>query len=81
MKRIREQGTIETVSESAQERIDAIRQVVTDCQYAKIDGCMCDLFSANRVVQVYDALNDKNKAKFASVPWPKMAQIAFKLTA
>jgi len=78
--RTRQQGTVETVAGNAKDRIAATRQVVEKKQYAKIDGCMADLFSASLVCKVYDALNDTNKAKFAAFKWPVMAQIALKLT-
>jgi len=80
MQRIREKGTVETIADTPQERIAAIKQVITEGQYAKIDGCMCDLFSASTVIAIYDALNDENKAKFSSLPWPRMATVAFSLT-
>ena len=44
--RIREQGTIVTLPKSKTERIVAIRQIVAEKQYAKVDGCMIDLYSA-----------------------------------
>ena len=78
-RRIREQGTIETIAGNAKDRISAIREVVKNKQYAKIDGCMADLFTASIVCQVFDALNDVNKTKFAACKWPKMAEIALKL--
>lgn len=78
--RERVHGIVETVAGNAVDRMKAIRQVVEQKQYAKIDGCMCDLFTASIVVQVHDALNDKNKAKFAACKWPIMANIALKLT-
>lgn len=77
--RIREQGTIETIAGNAKDRMSAIREVVKNKQYAKIDGCMADLFTASIVCQVYDALNETNKAKFASCKWPRMARIALRL--
>ena len=77
--RTREHGTQETIAGNSADRINAIRRVVANKQYEKIDGCMIDLFTANIIVQVYDALSDKNKAKFAAVPAPKMGIIALKL--
>jgi hypothetical protein len=77
--RTREQGTHETLAGNPQDRINAIRQIVNDCQYAKVDGTMIDLFTASTICQVYDALNDENKIKFASLPAYKMGTIAFKL--
>ena len=64
---------------SPTERIDAIRLVVTNSEYAKVDNCMIDLFSASAIVKVFDALNITNQAKFASQPAPAMASMAFKL--
>jgi hypothetical protein len=75
----RKQGTIETVTDDPTDRINAIRSIVDKKQYAKIDGTMIDLFSASLIVQIYDKLNDENKAKFASFPAGKMGQIAYKL--
>ena len=72
-------GTIETIAGNADDRIAAIRQVVVHKQYAKIDGCMIDLFTASIICQVFDALNLTNKAKFANMSAPKMAKMAFKL--
>lgn len=60
-------------------RIEKFRKIVADCQRAKIDGTNIDLFSASAVVKVYDALNEENRAKFASVPAPKMVAIAWRL--
>ena len=77
--RTRQHGTVETVAGNATDRIAAIREVVTNKQYAKVDGCMADLFTASIVCQIYEALNDKNKQKFASYSWPVMANIALKL--
>ena len=78
-RKVRKHGTVETVAGNWKDRIDAIREVVTNCQYAKIDGVMMDLFSANAICQVFDALNDDNKVKFAANKAPIMAKIAFKI--
>jgi predicted RNase H-like nuclease len=40
-----------------------------------------DLFSASAIVAVYDALNDVNKAKYSRLSLPRMATVAFKVTA
>ncbi|MFA5153238.1 MAG: hypothetical protein WC554_11805 [Clostridia bacterium] len=81
--RIRENGTSVTMPEQLPDppeaRIGALRQIVNDCQYAKIDGIMVDLFTANTIVQIYNALNDANKAKYSRLPVYRMADIAFKL--
>ena len=77
--RTREHGTRVTVPLTADERIAAVRAIVIEGQYAKVDGCMVDLFSASAIVQVYDALNEANRAKFAGLDVRRMADIAFKL--
>ena len=77
--RTREHGTVETVPGNGTDRIASIRAVVERKRYAKIDGCMMDLFSASAIVKVYDALNAANRAKFAAFTAPVMAGIAFKL--
>lgn len=78
-RRVRKHGTIETMPGCGRDRIEAIREVVANCQYAKIDGSAMDLFTANAICQVYDALSDANKAKFAANKAPIMAKIAFKI--
>ena len=79
MERIREQGTIETLAESGSERMAAIRRVVADCQYAKIDGTMIDLSTAGAIVTVYDALSPENQAKFTAMPAGRMGIVAWEL--
>ena len=77
--RIRQQGCRVTKPANPTERINALRKIVATCEYAKIDGCMIDLFSASAIVKVFDALNVENQAKYANQPAPMMADIAFKL--
>lgn len=72
-------GTQVTIAESPEERIAAIRKVVSEKQYAKIDGQMADLFTCNTIMTVYGALNQENQLIFASLPFRKMASVAFKL--
>lgn len=64
---------------SPEERISAFRKIVEKKAYAKIDGFMVDLFTANYVVQIYDMLNDTNKQKYANHKANCMANIAFQL--
>lgn len=81
--RVREHGTEVTNSTQAvdpgQARIDAVRRIVEEKQYAKVDGLMVDLFSASCIVQVHDHLNAENQAKFRSMPIYRMADVALKL--
>lgn len=77
--RTRQHGTRVTTPASGEERVEAIRRIVDEGQYAKVDGLMVDLFSASAIVAVYDALNEANRAKYSALPAGRMASIAFKL--
>ena len=81
--RTREHGTMvvrpDDFKEPGQARIAAFRVIVSQCQYAKIDGIMVDLFSASAILKVYDAISDVNQAKYRHMPVTRMAGIAFKL--
>lgn len=77
--RVRPLGTHVTLPQSGEERIAAIRRIVDEKDYAKVDGVMVDLFSASAIVQVYDALNPQNQEKYRSLHVAKMAKIAFAL--
>jgi hypothetical protein len=77
--RVREQGTKVTLSKTPEEKIAAIRAIVTAGQYAKVNGIMVDLFSASAIISVYDAVNDENKARYAKLSIHSMAKLAFKL--
>ena len=58
--------------------IDKIRKIVSECQAAKVDGDLVDLFSAQAIIAVYDALNETNRAKFVALPVHKQAKLAWK---
>lgn len=77
--RIRKHGTYVTMPTSPNERLAAIRRIVTECDYGKVDGVMVDLFTANAICVVYDQLNPVNQHKFSSLPAYRMAEIALKL--
>lgn len=57
--------------------IAACRKIKETASYAKVNGVTVDLFSANAIVAVYDALNEANRAKFLALPVTKMAKLAF----
>ena len=76
----REHGTRVTHATTPEDRIAAFRQIVAERQYVMIDGTMIDGFTASLVVQVYDAINDANRIKFASMPAGKMGIVAYKVT-
>ncbi len=77
--RTREHGTQETVAATPAARIAAIRQVVIDKQYAKVDGAMMDLFTASLIISVYDQLGEGSKQQYASMQARRMGIIGFKL--
>lgn len=77
--RVREQGTIVTNPKNGIERINALREIVKECQYAKVDGVMVDLYSASAIIKVYDNINEENQAKFRNLPVQRMVGIAFKV--
>lgn len=61
------------------DKITQLRKIVADCQHAKIDGVLVDLFTASAVVQVYDALNETNREKFASLDILRMVDLTWDL--
>jgi len=65
-------------TETPTDKVEACREIVRQCQFAKIDGYAVDLFTASAIVTVYDALNETNRAKFVALPLHKMASVAFK---
>jgi hypothetical protein len=77
--RVRQGGRVVTRAKTPQERIDAIRAIVTTGSYAKVDGLMVDHFSASAITQVFDALNPENQAKYSALSVRRMADVAFKL--
>lgn len=76
---VRQHGTEVTTPETGEERVAAIRRIVEQKQYAKVDGCMVDLFSASAIIAVYDKLSPENQAKYRSKTAPVMASIAYKM--
>jgi len=42
-------------------RIEKLQKIVADKQHAKIDGVLVDTFTAQRILQCYDAGNAKTK--------------------
>lgn len=62
---------------NGEERIAAVRKIVTDKQFAKIEGAIVDMFSATYIVSVYDRLNEANQKKYREMNVVKMAKLAF----
>jgi hypothetical protein len=66
------------MTEKQTQKIETLKTIVADHQCAKVEGVLVDATTANVVVQVFDALNETNKAKFAALPVAKMANLAWK---
>lgn len=72
------------VEESVNENMDTINTIVADKQAGKINGMTVDMFTASAIKQVYDAVNDDNKAKLDDLMKTKegvlkVANIAMKM--
>jgi hypothetical protein len=78
--RTRINGTQITQPKDGPERINAIRQIVKQHQYAKVDGVMVDGFTASGIIQVYDALNEEQKARYRNFHVSEMADIMWKVS-
>ena len=67
------------------DRIALLREIVAghQAQKIRINGrkVYIDAFTASMLVQIFDALNESNRAKFISLPWPKMVSVGWKLAA
>lgn len=61
--------------------IDRLRLIVKECQANRVDGVLVDLFSASTAVQVYDAVNEANKARLAKLPVRQLITVCFKVLA
>lgn len=59
--------------------ISDMQDIVSKKQAKKIKGTLVDLFTASMVTQIYDKVNDANKAKMEKLPLEKLVDIAYKL--
>jgi anti-anti-sigma regulatory factor len=63
-------------------RIELLRKIVAEhqAQRIRIDGrkVYVDAFTASMLVQVYDALNETNRARFIALPFITMVNIGWK---
>ena len=65
--------------DEASKTIDAMMQIVDRKQAMKIDGVMVDMFTASAVTQIYNKVNDANKAKMDKMKATQLANVAMKL--
>ena len=71
------------IEEGVCESVEALKQIVADKSAAKVHGVMVDMFTASAIMQVYDAVSDKNKASMeqmlnSKAGLMKMADFAMK---
>lgn len=69
----------EAVEPSGDPKVDALRQIVADKQYAEVDGVKVDMQTASLLLQIIDGLNPQNKENFLERPIEQMADIAYKI--
>ena len=71
------------------EKLDLLKDIVEKHSYVTVkyktrDGLVhetvIDVQSANAMLQVYDHLQPHNQRRMLSLPWPRMAQVAWQLT-
>jgi hypothetical protein len=60
-------------------RIAALRQIVADRQYAKVDGVLVDLWTAQAVVACYEAGSDRTRRIIETAPLEKVVALALHL--
>ncbi len=60
-------------------RLEKFRGIVDNHQYAKIDGVMIDVTSANAVLTVYNAISPRLREIFTNHPADKMVKLAWKI--
>ena len=56
-----------------------MRKIVASCTASKVNECFIDMWSASAVVKVYDAVNEKNKARLLALPVARVCQIAMQV--
>jgi len=79
MRELLERLELDEVKGADTDVIAALRKIVKDHQYAKIQGVMVDAFSASAAIQIYDALNPENQRKMAGLPIKKLIAVVWKL--
>ena len=65
--------------EEASKTVQSMMKIVDKKQAMKIDGVMVDMFTASAVTQIYNKVNDANKAKMDKMKATQLANIAMKM--
>ena len=61
-------------------RIEKLRQIIAQKQYAKVDGVIVDLFTASSIIAIYDKAGPKIRKAIEDMPIEKVASISMRLT-
>lgn len=64
-----------------QQRIEALKRIITDKQFEMIEGVLVDMQTAHAIISVYEALNPENQEKFMSYSMETMGHKAWKVIA
>lgn len=83
-RRVHMSGRKERMIDDVNENMDTINKIVADKQAGKINGMTVDMYTASAIKQVYDAVNEDNKAKLDDLMKTKegvlkVANIAMKM--
>jgi len=60
-------------------RIEKLQKIVAEKQYAKIDGVIVDAFTAQHILQCYEAGNDKTKRIIETARIQDVGEIALRM--
>lgn len=61
------------------DRITALRQIVADRQYAKVEGVLVDAFTATAILACHDAGSANTQQIIATAPLVKVAELSLRL--
>ena len=62
-----------------EEGLAKLREIVASCNASKVNECFVDMWSASAVVKVYDAVNEKNKARLLAMSVGRVCEIAMQV--
>ena len=72
---------IDMPEDKALTRIEQIRKVLATKSFAKIEGVLMDMQTANLVCSIYDRLNPTNQDKLSQMSLPHMVDTCWKVYA
>ena len=60
-------------------RVAQLRKILAEHTAALVDGSLVDVTTASVILKVYDALNEENRAKYATMRVQAMAELAWEM--